>query len=373
MTKVNRIDRGGLAKPTILPNGFLRVDGYLTRAGVFEYRDPSGNVRREYRPDSEVFATESLESYALAPVTDDHPPDMLTALNAREFMRGSVGAATRTPDGRVRGSLLVTDAELIAKMQAGKVEISCGYECELEETPGEFDGVRYDAIQRAISINHVAVVDRGRAGPDVRVRMDNSSVMVAEVETTKADPMLKKIKFDGVEYEMTEQAAQLLENAQSRLDAKTKECSTLAARCDGMVEKLDASEKARKDAEDPARVAALVSERTRVETGARAILGAEFKMDGKSNGEIMRAALAKANPKLNLDGKDETYVSGRFDGYVEDADKPAFLKKKIAAEEGDDEEEDEDKVREDSVPRTDAESARQAMIAHNAALYEGNK
>lgn len=365
-----RIDNGTLGKPVTLGNGWLQLDAYLTRTGIFLYRDSAGTERREYRPDSEVFAPESIATYTLAPVTDDHPADMLTADNTRAHMRGATLEARK--DGKkVFGRVQVMDSELIEKIKNGKREVSCGYECDLDESPGEINGERYDAIQRNIRINHVAIVDMGRAGPDVRVRIDSASAMVAEIETERKGPPMKKFTKDGVEYEMTEQAAQLLESFQSRLDAKEKELSTLRAQFDAITEKLATSEQARKDAEDPSRLAQYVAARTQLEQAARLIVGAEVKLDGLSDEEVMRAAVAKANPKLDLTGKDGSYLQARFDGYVEDAkgEKPAFLKKKIE-EEDEEEDEDEESVREDSVSRTDAQSAREKMLAYNASLCE---
>jgi hypothetical protein len=42
--------------------------------------------------------------------------------------------------------------------------LSAGYELDLDPTPGEYQGRRYDAVQRNIRINHVAAVPLGRAG-----------------------------------------------------------------------------------------------------------------------------------------------------------------------------------------------------------------
>ena len=88
-------------------------------------------------------------------------------------------AGTLRKDGEfVAGELLVTDADLIKKLEDGAArELSCGYNCDLDEKPGvTADGLRYDAIQRNIRGNHVAVVPKGRAGPEARVRMDGAPV-----------------------------------------------------------------------------------------------------------------------------------------------------------------------------------------------------
>lgn len=169
-----RLDRGiALQKPTKLSNGWLRIDGRITRTGVFTYRLPDGKMRRELRLPEEVFKADAMQSFALVPVTDEHPPAFLDATNTKEYARGSVAGTLRQDGQFIAGEMLVTDADLIAKLEGGKArEISCGYTCDLEESPGELNGERYDAIQRNIRGNHVAIVERGRAGPEARVRMD---------------------------------------------------------------------------------------------------------------------------------------------------------------------------------------------------------
>jgi hypothetical protein len=155
-----------------LPDGRVRVDAHLTRCGIFEYRNPDGSTRREYRPEKEVFNTRSMRSFALVPFTDDHPPDLLTADDAASFARGSTGCTVVRDDDHIRTEIGVFDRATIQKMDAGKLHVSCGYTCDLEEKPG-FHPVwgHYDAIQRNIIGNHVALVDMGRAG-SAAVRMD---------------------------------------------------------------------------------------------------------------------------------------------------------------------------------------------------------
>ena len=179
---VQRIDRGELQKPTKMANGWLRVDGKLTRTGVFAYRLGDGKVRRELRLPEEVFHADTLKSFGLVPVTDEHPPVFLDASNTKEFARGAVSAGPRKDGKFVVGELLVTDAALIEKLEGGAArELSCGYNCDLEEKVGvSEDGEHYDAIQRNIRGNHVAVVQKGRAGPEARVRMDGAGIEVLD-------------------------------------------------------------------------------------------------------------------------------------------------------------------------------------------------
>src|SRR5690606_38431799 len=89
--RVVRFDIGSLKPAKRHPAGYLEVDGYLTRIGVFVYRNPDGSERREFRPPEEVFKGSSLASFARIPVTDGHPPTLLDAANAAQYARGLVG------------------------------------------------------------------------------------------------------------------------------------------------------------------------------------------------------------------------------------------------------------------------------------------
>lgn len=56
-------------------------------------------------------------------------------------------------------------------------EISCGYHYEPDMTPGVFNGEKYDGVMRNIRGNHVAIVEEGRAGPDVMVADTAGEIM----------------------------------------------------------------------------------------------------------------------------------------------------------------------------------------------------
>lgn len=157
-------DDGVLATPDP-ETGFLKLDGRLTRAGVFTYRDASGAEWGEYRADAEVFAPASLDSFRGVVLTNDHPEDFVTRKNVKTVQAGHVGTDVRRDGDFVRASMVVTDAETILAIQEGKRQLSCGYTAVMVRESGIVDGTPYEARQTEIRGNHVAVVDIGRAGP----------------------------------------------------------------------------------------------------------------------------------------------------------------------------------------------------------------
>jgi len=67
--------------------------------------------------------------------------------------------------------LSVWDAEAITLIESGaQRELSCGYRYKADMTPGTSpEGEKYDGVMRRLRGNHVALVEAGRAGPDVLV------------------------------------------------------------------------------------------------------------------------------------------------------------------------------------------------------------
>lgn len=191
MKQVIRIDRAPLRKPEITQQGFYRADAHVARAGIYEYRNDDGSTRYELRPHDEVMHPESLASYDAAPVTLGHPkkpdgsPGEVTADNVRLYEVGTVAGGAREDDDHVAATVVVKDAKAIKRAKGGTQELSPGYRMDLEETagadaryayPGNPTG-RYDAIQRNIRVNHVALVERARGGSTTRLRMDSADVL----------------------------------------------------------------------------------------------------------------------------------------------------------------------------------------------------
>lgn len=185
---VMRFDRATLRRPRMTSQGFLRADGLAARAGIYEYRRADGSIQRELRPLDEVQHPDSLASYDAAPVTDGHPLDSMgnpvdvDASNVAKYDSGTVMGEGKPDDDHVATDLVIKRADTIKKVKAGKQELSPGYKIRLDQTsgadrryayPGNPDG-RYDAVQRDIRVNHLAIVDRARGGSTIRMRMDSA-------------------------------------------------------------------------------------------------------------------------------------------------------------------------------------------------------
>lgn len=179
----------GQARATRTPEGYLDVDAYLARDGLLRYSD-GRSTWLEYRPRAELEAAASTWSHAI--VTDDHPPVMVDAANAREYQRGYVITTPRVVEvdgvAYLAARLRVTDAELVSKILAGQRELSIGFLADVHPEVGVVDGQRYDATQRALAGNHVASVERGRAGPAVRVLLDSARASAESCYSVQVKP-----------------------------------------------------------------------------------------------------------------------------------------------------------------------------------------
>lgn len=178
------------------PNGWIDVPGVATRVGVFEYADGNGTIRRELRAPDHVFEAASVRSLRGVPFTNDHPMAPLDSTNTRQYQVGTVLDA-KPRDDVLEVGLRVTDAGTVQAIRGGKVELSGGYTTELDESPGEHDGIPYDAIQTEIRYNHLALVDKGRAGPVARLHLDSAAAV-----QHRRDPNMLKITIAGKTYEI---------------------------------------------------------------------------------------------------------------------------------------------------------------------------
>lgn len=177
--------------------GFLIMEARATRTGIFDYRDAAGKIIREFRSPEEVFHPDSLESLKFVPITRNHPSVMVTTDNVKKFQIGSVGENVRQDGDFVKCPVVITDKAEIKKIIDAKdrgeaVELSCGYDAETISIAGEHPSEgKYDAIQKNIRYNHLSAVDRGRAGREVKLILD-------EIETLKTEVKLVKIKKDAI-------------------------------------------------------------------------------------------------------------------------------------------------------------------------------
>lgn len=165
---------------TIDDNGFLHVTGCaITKEQVAPYfgreipnwqrlgLNPDG-IYKLYRPAAEI--KKAVESCNGIPIQLEHHEDLADA-PAKETRIGSTGTDGEFKAPYLVNSLHFTDADAIKRIQDGSMrELSLCYRYEPVAKRGTFDGEDYDLVMTNLSCNHVALVEKGRAGHDVFVK-----------------------------------------------------------------------------------------------------------------------------------------------------------------------------------------------------------
>lgn len=184
----------------ITNEGYLKAPAQIARTGVQEYfaselgldksRGYDANkLVRLLRPSEEVGASDTIRSFDGQAMAVGHPPKGINASNWRTVAVGDFANVKMAGDYML-ADVTVRDAAAVAKVQAGTSQLSCGYDFDLDLTPGTTgDGQAYDGVQRNIRGNHLSIVDRARGGlgcriGDGKMREDDSAPAPAQPKET---------------------------------------------------------------------------------------------------------------------------------------------------------------------------------------------
>lgn len=250
MATAIRFDSGVVRKAEITPEGYLRAEAVFARDGILEYQTPSGQTRKELRLPEEN--QKALTSFGLKPISLEHPPELINSQNSQNY---SVGLSDSTviydQGGFVRGVITVLNSEAVESIKRGDaLEISAGYECDVDNTPGVWRGQRYDSIQRNIRVNHIACTSKGRAGSEVKINFDSKHTDIGfQINSDSIQPKknMARITLDSVTYEdVPEVLASVigakitaLEKTASRVDSLETEKADLTAKLAAAIEERD--------------------------------------------------------------------------------------------------------------------------------------
>lgn len=160
-------------------NGFMHVESsHITKEQVAPYRgrEIPGWEELGLDPDKVYFGYRPAEELKKAIQTFNGLPIMLMhhTVSAddpkKEYQVGSMATNAVWNDPYVDNGMIFTDSVGIEAVKNGTFrEISWAYQYDPDFTPGVFNGIPYDFVMRNLRGNHVAIVEEGRAGPDVVV------------------------------------------------------------------------------------------------------------------------------------------------------------------------------------------------------------
>lgn len=320
----------------ITPDGFLRVPGYVAKAGIQQYYakelnlpgDPN-RVINVYRSPEAVFHPDSLSSYNGVDITLDHPKELVNSKSHKEVSVGNILGPGEQEGDFVKCIHIIKDQKAIDAVNRGKAELSAGYRAEYEYKPGTSpDGVPYEYVQSGITINHVAIVDKARAGHQARI-FDREGVATMPVIVTLdsgraidvADPNNAQVVADAFD-----RLSKTVNDSALALKTATTEKEQLQATFDALKEE---HEKLKKNTTDEA-ISGRVKLIAQAKVDAARIAGETFTCDSVDVTEIQRAALAVKRPTVDWKDKSGVYVQAAFDAALENVSSADDEQQRIA-------------------------------------------
>jgi len=309
--------------------GFLYGKAYVTRSGVFDYYDLDGNLMRELRSPEEVFDKESMDSIKLKPIVYDHPEKMVTVDNIKDLQVGTIGDSAEKDGIFLSTNIVITDKDIIQnvldKKKAGlTTELSCGYSCDLIPEYGVHDSEGYYTFKQSkIRYNHVGIVDKARAGKNVRIldklTNKNKEFTMSKVQFVRNAINLDSFKVDAISGQFDDESiivissfSNKLDEASTIIDSITKDKNALQGKLDQANEntielnkKLDTFTNI-----DSLEVITMFNERKNVLDVAEK-LSVECK--DKNLKDIKIDCIKKVSEDFDSANKTDEYINARFD------------------------------------------------------------
>ncbi|WP_291952741.1 DUF2213 domain-containing protein [Campylobacter sp.] len=183
-------------------NGFLIIkDNPIAKGGVFDYllSEVENNVNADYDKIVKVFRPfdnliKIKDSFANKPIKYDH----FWVGEEDNKADGAIGSIITIDKENLmlRADLIIYNPDLIDAIEKGKnVELSPGYTAEIKKSNGIFNGTNYEYVQNIKCVNHLAVVEEGRSGPDLKIEDKIQKVKeFLSMKKSFKDSLLSKFK-----------------------------------------------------------------------------------------------------------------------------------------------------------------------------------
>lgn len=199
-------------KPERTPEGFLIVPVVIAQKGVLDY--PEFKTKELLGDD--IFSDDYLASCDGCPFVVNHPTDDngqpidVNGDNFKKLIDGILyNPQVDKANGRVLGLVKIFNLAVCDAVERGDLrELSQGYNCKVIEQNGVYDGEKYTRVQSDVVMNHIALVEQGRAGDAVKILYNNR----ASVELV---PALKK------EFEKFERRRENMKIKRKNVDEQT--------------------------------------------------------------------------------------------------------------------------------------------------------
>jgi hypothetical protein len=174
-------------------NGFLISRARIFQPGVVTYLrgefglpgDPNEPIRVARLPE-DVLHPEAVKSFEGLDVLVGHAMQGRDR-KSRARADGNVSGAIDTSDGTMVTDLMIKSEDGEKALSEGVEQISPSFLFLPVKESGEFEGEPYEYKQTEIRGNHIAVVPRGRSGPEVRVFDQHPQTMEDKMDPKEKD------------------------------------------------------------------------------------------------------------------------------------------------------------------------------------------
>lgn len=196
-------------------NGYWEIKhNPISKVGVFPYLGRS--ISDECEPDKVYYVYRPAETLIKSVDTWDNPPKPF--INDHEMLgEGFSKIDDRPVQGVIHNPVFENDVlyadlsvyseSLKDSIENGKKELSLGYFCKYKKEKGVYKGQTYDYVQEDMVGNHIALVDNGRCGSDVKVfdsKCTFDSLDLTESFKSEENNDLKKNASNGIMETETE-------------------------------------------------------------------------------------------------------------------------------------------------------------------------
>lgn len=360
---ITRFDTAPINELTVDPQtGYLHASNVpIARVGVFPYLHSDGTWTNEAKLPEDILSESTVKSANNKPVTNDHPVDdgenvLVDKSNSTQYVKGFTADNAHVEGDMLKVGLTIMDPQLIDAVQnGGKQELSIGFQTDVEPISGEYNGAKYDSVQRNIQINHVAVVDRAREGHNIRITGDSAQMVVNDTRKEKQMAENEKNVFDdaGNTSSNTNSASSNTSSSSnssssSSSDDKDKQIADLKQQVKDLqaqlakandsnsqddsdddddkgknsnksdsvereIEKLKAERDKYKSKVEGDSFNNAVDDRIELIDEAKKILGDSYDFRGKSDKQIKIDSIKKADSTIDVEDKPDAYYDGIFE------------------------------------------------------------
>ena len=318
------------SKVKTLGDGSLMLPARFSRAGIQVYGAPRFDVPTNVmRHAKDWLAPTAVAQLAGLTLTVDHV-HMVDEDNVSAVSVGMVGTDVGVEDGHTVGTIIVqgkATKDLI--LSRAKVDLSVGYSASIVPESGVHDGVPYEWAMYPVSMNHVAIVESGRAG-SARIMLDSAqdglhclaqqSVQTVQRGDTMSEQTIDvndagkgwtEVVIDGESVKVRRDASALLVRVAKERNMAIADAAEKTGKIAGLEAKIAELKAATpNDAEIRDAVANELKGRWALEADCKAI-GVEVA-DSVSDADLRRAAIAKLSPDFKIDKMADAEIGGLY-------------------------------------------------------------